>query len=135
MRRPDLIVGGVDNPYLLRWHIFRWRGWQLSLHKICRSDDERALHDHVGDNLSIILRGCYTEMPERRVYGAGNVIFRKAEKAHRLVLDEGKSVWTLWLRWPHRREWGFWCPRGWVPWRQFTSGGKEGVSVIGRGCD
>lgn len=132
--RPDLIIGGTENPYMIRWVLFRFRGWQLALHKICRSDDDRALHDHVGDNLSIILKGRYTEMPDRQVYGAGNVVFRRADKPHRLVLDPGKPVWTLWLRGPHIREWGFHCPKGWVHWTLFTSGGKDGVSTIGRGC-
>jgi hypothetical protein len=119
----------------MRWTLVRFFGWQMALHKICRSDDDRALHDHVGDNLSIVLRGQYTEMPDRQVYGSGNVVFRKAEKPHRLVLNPGEHVWTLWLRWPHRREWGFYCPKGWVHWTKFTSGGREGSSTIGRGCE
>lgn len=124
---------------MLRWHLLRWRGWQLALHKIRRSDDDRALHDHSGDNVSVILKGQYTEMPERQVYGAGNVIFRKAEKAHRLVLDEGKYVWTLWLRWPPRRQWGFYCPRGWRHWKDYVAEADYSqpgsTSTIGRGCD
>ena len=139
MRTPDLIIGPRDNPYMYRWHLLRFRGWQLSLHKIWRSDDDRALHDHSGDNLSIILKGQYTELPDRQVYGAGNVIFRKAEKAHRLVLDEGKPVWTLWLRWPPRREWGFHCPKGWRHWKQFVKtpdySTPGSVSEAGPGCD
>lgn len=117
-----------------RWHLLRFRGWQLALHKIWRSDDDRALHDHVGDNLSIILRGQYTEMPDRQVYGVGNVVFRKAEKPHRLVLDPGKPVWTLWLRWPKRREWGFLCMSGWRHNKEYSAN-TPGNSVVGRGCD
>lgn len=137
MREPDLIIGPEDDPYMLRWHLIRWRGWQLALHKICRSDDDRALHDHVGDNISFILRGQYTEMPDRQVYGVGNVIFRKAEKSHRLVLNAGQSVWTLWLRWPPRRQWGFHCPKGWVHWKEFIGQdyNTTGKSPIGKGCD
>lgn len=140
MLKPDLVIGPEDDPYMLRWHLFRWRGWQLALHKIRRSDDDRALHDHSGDNLSIILRGQYTEMPERRVFGAGNTIFRKAEKPHRLVLNDdsrANPVWTLWFRWPPRRQWGFHCPgRGWVHWREFIGEdyATTGKSPIGRGC-
>ena len=132
MFKPDLYIGGKENPYLIRWVLLRSFGFQLALHKICRSDDDRALHDHVGDNLSIILKGEYTEMPERQVYGAGNVVFRKAEKAHRLVLNDGQTVWTLWLRWPHRREWGFWCPQGWRHWKQFVDPTNTGK--VGPGC-
>lgn len=141
MWQPDLIIGPEDGPYMLRWHLIRWRGWQLALHKICRSDDDRALHDHVGDNVSLILRGRYTELPGEwgrgTVYGAGSVIFRKAETPHRLVLDKGAVAWTLWLRWPPRRQWGFHCPKGWVHWKQFIGEDYHttGKSPIGRGCD
>lgn len=135
MRRPpDLIVGGADNPYLMRWTLWRWRGWQLALHKICRSDDDRALHDHVGDNLSIILKGSYLEVRNEGTFRPKvPLVFRKAETPHRLIID-GEPVWTLWLRWPKRREWGFHCPQGWVNWKNFVTGTNTGVSGIGKGC-
>lgn len=127
-----------------RWHLLRWHGWQLALHKIRRSDDDRALHDHSGDNLSIILKGEYTEILDviygtGQVYGPGNVRFRKAEMPHRLVLNEGQPVWTIWLRWPPRRQWGFHCPRGWRSWKDYVAEAdysKPGsTSTVGKGCD
>jgi hypothetical protein len=46
-RRPDFIIGGADNPYLLRWWIIPRNRWcNVYLHKILRDDDPRALHDH-----------------------------------------------------------------------------------------
>lgn len=159
MREPDLIIGPRDNPYMYRWHLLQWRGWQLALHKIFRSDDDRALHDHRADNLSIILKGWYCELQYERVivpdsnFGSvyKNVVlgrdrrrfwpyFRKAEKLHRLVVHSDKPVWTLWLRWPPRREWGFWCPnKGWIHWKRFTAEqdySKPGsTSTVGPGCD
>lgn len=138
-----------------RWHIFRWRGWQLALHKIFRSDDDRALHDHRADNLSIVLAGHYTELRfahdaypraatekayRARRHGPGTFIFRQGHVPHRLVLELGRPVWTLWLRWPPMREWGFWCPgRGWIHWREFVAESDYSVpgstSTVGRGCD
>lgn len=144
MREPDLIIGPRDNPYMHRWHLLRWRGWQLALHKIWRSDDDRALHDHRADNLSILLKGKYTEIrsigDRGQVYGPCNVIFRKAEQPHRLVLDLGKPVWSIWLRWPSRREWYFHCPgRGLVHWKLFTAEQDYSMpgstSTVGPGCD
>lgn len=127
-----------------RWHLLRWRGWQLALHKIWRSDDDRALHDHRADNLSIILKGEYTEYPGEwghgQVYRAGQWLFRKAETPHRLILNVGQPVWTLWLRWPPRREWYFHCPgKGLVHWKRFTAetdySTPGSTSTVGRGCD
>lgn len=119
MWKPSLVIGPPNRPYMLRWHLFRFRGWQLCLHKICRSDDARALHDHKAKNLSIILKNQYNEIREQgdrgQVYGPGNFIFRQAKDQHRLVLNKGEHVWTLWLRWPPTRRWGFIVPgHGWV---------------------
>lgn len=145
MRAPDLIIGPKDNPYIHRWHLWRWRGWQLSLHKIFRSDDDRALHDHTANNVSFILKGWYSDITGRR--GAYKVkhcrrfslIFRKAETPHRIFVHTAAPVWTLWLRGPPRREWGFHCPQGWRHWKQFVASqdySQPGsVSEAGPGCN
>lgn len=157
MRRPDLIIGPRDNPQTLRWHIFRWRGWQLSLHKWLRSDDDRALHDHSGHNLSIILNGGYWEVVRQRhppyadypqtAYVVDEVhfrwplvpYFRRAEEPHRIALpSDGKPVWSIWLRWPPIREWGFHCPKGWRHWQEYCStrdySAPGSTSEVGPGC-
>lgn len=146
MRTPDLIIGPRDNPQTLRWHIFKWRGRQFALHKWLRSDDDRALHDHSGHNMSFILNGGYVEVlshawESRRAPFRWPLVpyFRRAGVPHRIeLMSDGKPVWSLWLRWPPIREWGFWCPRGWRHWREYTSTRDyyaAGVSEVGRGCD
>lgn len=154
MRKPDLIIGPADNPQTLRWHIFRWRGWQLSLHKWCRSDDDRALHDHSGDSISFILNHGYMERTRIRATWADagikehevtrwcpprRLIFRKAETPHRVIIDLNSApIWSLWLRWPPRRQWGFHCPKGWRHWQDYCAErdyNASGQSTIGKGCD
>lgn len=145
-RKPDLIIGPEDNPQTLRYHIIRWRGFQLSLHKWCRSDSDRALHDHLGDNISILLNGSYREWfshawePARwKMRYPWIPYFRKAETPHRVELHRpwAGPVWTLWFRWPPRREWGFHCPKGWRHWREYIGDRdyyKAGVSTVEQGC-
>lgn len=71
-------------------------------------------------------------------------IFRKATQAHRVELYKTERIgdtqptpiptWSLFFTGPWQRNWGFHCPRGWVPWREYvavTPGGNE----IGKGCD
>lgn len=154
MRSPGLIIGPRDNPQTLRWHIFRWRGWQLSLHKWLRSDDDRALHDHSGDNLSVILtRGYFEVLQDDDTYGNYGLYsrqmaywrrpfvpyFRKAETPHRIALADSRPVWSLWLRWPPRREWGFHCPKGWRHRRDYLNSRGDyysaGTSETGPGCE
>lgn len=160
MRKPDLVIGPRDNPQTLRWHIFVWRGYQLSLHKWLRSDDDRAPHDHKADNISIILNGGFFEVVRHwaradgdkacmlRDLGYADVTyfrwplvpyFRRAETPHRVALpNDGKPVWSLWFRWPPRRRWGYWCPKGWRDADDYNKSAgyyAEGVSEVGRGCD
>lgn len=139
-RAPDVIIGGVDDPYLRRWWLIpRNRFFNVYLHHFMRSDDDRALHDHPWWNLSVLLEGRYVEHTieaggiNRRVKRwAGEWKFRRAAAAHRIELVAG-PCWTLFLTGPTIRSWGFHCPRGWVHWRDFTNP-VDGGSTIGRGC-
>jgi hypothetical protein len=152
MRKPDVIIGGVERPYLQRWWVWPRNRWlNLYLHNFNRDDDDRALHDHPWSSLSILLRGGYYEITagpdgtlERRWRRPGRLVLRlRPSAAHRLELRRdaaGRTVpcWTLFLTGPVVRRWGFLCPRGWVHWRDFTApdpaGGSES-GLIGRGCD
>lgn len=62
---PHQIIGGTDDPYLLRWYVIpRNPLFNVYLHKFLRSDDDRALHDHPWWFVSLILKGGYTEVTE-----------------------------------------------------------------------
>src|ERR1700744_3906355 len=113
MRKPDLIIGSPAHPVYYRWQLFKCRGFQLCLHKWLRSDDDRALHDHSGDNISLILNGGYIEVlpTGRKFRWPLRPYFRRAQDPHRVELLSAEPVWSLWFRWPPRREWGFWCPK------------------------
>ncbi len=141
-RKPDAVIGGHDNPYLLRWYVIpRNRFLNVYLHCFLRSDDDRALHDHPWANLSVLLSGRYAEhtiaaggIHQRRVIEAGAVRLRSSGRfAHRIELIDG-ACWTLFITGPRYRQWGFHCPdQGWIHWKRFTSSVDPGA--IGKGCD
>lgn len=139
-RPPDFVIGGVADPYMLRWWVIpRNRVFNIYLHRFLRSDDDRALHDHPWFNVSLILDGEYTEetiarggVHRRRVFRAGALKSRAPWSAHRVDLHAG-PCWTLFITGPVMRTWGFHCPRGWRPWKLFVDGRDSGS--IGRGCD
>lgn len=61
-REPDFVVGPENDPQMRRWWIVpRNSVCNVYLHQFLRSDDDRALHDHPGDNVSWILSGLYVE--------------------------------------------------------------------------
>lgn len=158
-RRPDFVIGGWENPYMLRWWLTPWSGkfrniadedktlWQrfvsklpgVYLHYIVRSDDDRALHDHPWRNISVLLRGSYIEhtiaaggVHHRTRRNAGDIVMRRARDAHRLEIDCG-PCWSLFITGARVRHWGFHCQQGWVHWRIFTNQ-ADGGATIGRGC-
>jgi hypothetical protein len=138
-RKPDLCIGGESNPYMRRWYVIPRNKWfNIYLHNILRDDDDRALHDHPWCSLSFMLKGAIVEHYQdrrgdyrTRLLKAPRIVYRGSTFAHRLQLGTG-SAWTLFITGRNVRDWGFHCPKGWVHWRDFTSGPKG--ETIGRGC-
>lgn len=157
MRKPDVVIGEADNPYLLRWWIIpRNRFFNIYLHKFLRSDDDRALHDHPWLwNISILLKGNYREYTflsqgytflkstSRFAGSLSGFRFRWGKAPHRVKLITAIDfdhymteipVWTLFITGPVVRDWGFYCPKGWRVWWDFTKA-TEGGNSTGRGCE
>lgn len=140
MRAPDFIIGPGEPDYIRRWFIVPRNIFSnVYLHLMLRDDDDRALHDHPWASRSLILEGGYVEVTPGGVFERmpGDLIERTAEAAHRLILrrDAGGMAIpcvSLFFTGPRERDWGFHCPKGFVPWQEFT-GGKHG-EAIGRGC-
>lgn len=144
--QPHFVIGGHDDPYLLRWFVIpRNHRFNVYVHKFMRSDDDRALHDHPWWFVSIILRGGYIEHTPggQRLRKAPSIAYRKAEHIHRVELftewfdgigEREVPCWTLILTGPKARHWGFWCPKGFVPWEQFVAV-TPGGNTVGRGCE
>lgn len=137
MRAPDFVIGDPQRPYMLRWFVIpRNSLLNVYLHKFLRDDDDRALHDHPWWFLSILLSGTYREViPSGRTRWRRcfSVVLRRATYRHRVELRDGIPCWTLVITGPRIREWGFWCPRGFVHWKVFTRPQDKGQ--VGRGCD
>lgn len=123
LRDPDVVIAPEGAPYIYRWHIVpRNAEANVYFHIQTISDPDRPLHDHPWDNTSVILAGGYDEVLRispnktttlRRV--PGQVVFRPAEMAHRLILPEGVPYsMSLFTTGKHRRDWGFHTKQGWI---------------------
>ena len=135
-REPDFVIGGQDDPYLLRWWLLpRNPLFNVYVHLFLRSDDDRALHDHPwAFNISHLLYGHYLEHTKEGTFlrRAGCWKFRLGGAPHRIELTN-TQVWTLFITGPRVRSWGFLCPQGWIHWRDFTS--RDDKGAVGRGCN
>jgi len=121
-----------------RLYLERW-GWDskwcgIYVHHITATDNGIDLHDHPWAFGSFILWGSYSEIrcPTRQAsqiasssYIRGYRVHRPLwswkwtpmTDAHRIDVLHQPSVWTLVLRGPRLRHWGFYEPRGFVDWR------------------
>lgn len=125
------IVGDDGSLYLRRYFLLKTDRLKIYIHNIERSDDDRGLHCHPWNFVSIILKGRYWEVTPDSIeplpgetaprgakyWGRFSVIKHKAEDAHRLILHD--PVWTLVFLGKKRREWGFYTPKGWVHWKDY----------------
>lgn len=112
--------------YLRRWRLETpW--FSIRLHHWFASDDDRSMHDHPWDFITMPLRGSYVDEtpagPQR--VRAGRIYYRPSTHAHWVHLDRGR-VWTLVLTGPKVRRWGFLVGRKWtIAYRYFYRFGNH----------
>lgn len=111
--------------YLWRLRLVDCRAFGVYLHRFHAPDQDRYLHDHPFSFLSLVLWGWYDE----EVRGSWRRVrwfnWKPAPGAHRVVRISPR-LWTLVVRGPRVREWGFYTPTGWVDWRTFL--GEEAAA-------
>lgn len=161
-RDPNFMVtrdGGVEI-YLKRWWLItRNNYFNIYLHNMLL-DDDPILHDHPYWSLSLTLTDgleeiyrenpdleSYQSIPYSRNIKAGQWVWRGSRFAHQLIVHQ--PAWTIFITGPRVREWGFWCPKGFIPWHKYVAvnqdpsvnyAGKSaqlvgsGNSTKGRGC-
>lgn len=136
--------------YMLRWwRIPRNAFFNIYYHRVLRSDDDRALHDHPWWNFSIVLSGGYFEhrileggVHTKVWHEPGTVRFRRSgDYAHRLELrgyrTSGHEIpaETIFITGPVLRRWGFHHPERWVDayeWDDFCAErGIGGMKMAG----
>lgn len=121
-RTARFIIGG---DYVHRWYLLpKTKLGKAYLHRICRSDYDRHLHDHPGASVSLILSGKYREITENGVFTreAGDIIVRRAREFHRLEVLGGPVV-TLFIMGPSVNNWGFLVDGRKIPHQQYFTEG------------
>lgn len=143
------VIGPDSDPYMIRWRLFECPWFRVFFHRILRDDNDRHLHDHPFNFVSLIVNGGYVEhTPSWHVMGETvsrtvkplSIVRHRATDLHRLSLLRRKvavitnvckgvthvgekeivvSAWTLVFAGRRLREWGFNTERGWISWKDY----------------
>lgn len=118
-RRTIWSCQAARGPLLTRYYLIETRWFAIYLHHLHASDEDRALHDHPWAFWTFLFsRGYYEWTPTGRYWRRRfSLLRRPALWAHRLELL--RPTWTLILRGPYVREWGFHTATGWQPWAAY----------------
>jgi hypothetical protein len=115
-----------NEPYLTRYYLFlkdRDRfPFNVFLHNFHKGDLD-DLHDHPWPFITIIISGGYWEHTPagRHWQGAGSIRYANENSLHRIELEPGVDVWTLFMPGPKRRDWGFLKDQEWVQHEKYLS--------------
>jgi len=130
-----LVIRTADgDPYLTRIILSKTRWGRIFIHAIHRSDQDRELHDHPWQFVSLLLKGPgYLEhQPDGSAirFGPLSINWRlDAAEPHRLELDEKCGPqWTLVFCGRHIRDWGFHVPKAKAVRARITGGPSEYVA-------
>lgn len=141
MLRRRLTLSHDGRPFLDRWGLVHERIGGFYFHHIADADPGMDLHDHPWSFVSVILRGGYDEQvaPIReasllaefaeqwpdtckpgieRSWSRFSIHRMPLHVAHRITSAK-PGTWTLVLRGPTRRKWGFYLSGGWIHWEAY----------------
>jgi len=99
--------------------------FSIRLHHICRPDNDRHLHDHPWDARTFILRGWYVEERangERLARVAGDTFTLNHNDYHKILDISQGGVWTLFVTFKYRGDWGFLVDGVKVPHLDYING-------------
>jgi len=109
--------------YLTRYYIFTSKWVNIAIHKFHISD-YAVHHDHPFNFIAIPLKAGYLEhLPDGMVLDRRpfQPKFRTANEFHWVQLDpERGPVWTLFIYFRRRKDWGFLTGDGWVDHRTYN---------------
>ena len=123
--RKRVIMDRHENqPYLTRYYLFlkdrKWFPFNIFLHNFHKGDLD-DLHDHPWPFITFIIKGGYWEhTPNGRFWrSAGKIRFAGCHSLHRVELEPGVDVWTIFIPGPKLRDWGFLRKGEWVQHEQY----------------
>jgi len=102
------IISKKGELHFRRWGIDAFI-FGLYIHQIYKADEDKHLHDHPWDYISVCLNGSFMEETDNilNIIEPGKFVFRKATNFHKIKEMITPVVTTLFITGPRRRVWGY----------------------------
>jgi hypothetical protein len=110
-----ILRGGYVEERVVKWTDFDYNRSIISepgmkVTKVTIDSYKNFLVDSDNNKLGLI---------EKKIYGVGSIIYRKAKDTHRLEVYS-QPAWTLVFTFKKTRMWGFFTNLGWLPWFKYN---------------
>lgn len=110
-----------------RWN---WIPFAIRVHHILRRDEDEHEHNHPWEARTIILDGWYVEQrndsnPRISLRDVGYTGAIGAKQFHRILDVSRGGVWTLFIMYKFRGEWGFNVKGKFIPYKEYEHKRKE----------
>ena len=96
--------------HFVRWNIFSIGNFSVNIHAIYKADEDKHLHNHPWNFVSIVLKGWYSEKLEgdkTNIRYPRNIVKRKKDAFHKIDSLHSKVIYTLNCMWGKRDDWGY----------------------------
>ena len=114
------IISKKGELHFRRWGINAFI-FGIYIHQIYKADEDKHLHDHPWDYMSLCLKGSFIEEGEKiiTVVKPGSFIARKATRFHKIREMITTSANTLFITGPRRRVWGYDVNDVWIEGKNY----------------
>jgi hypothetical protein len=128
------ILSKEGKVHFRRFRLAETPWFNLYLHEIRRSDEDRHMHDHPWHFKSLILWGKYMERTSLypkfdslvfEQFQPGDVVHHHASDVHKITL-KSPVVWTLVLTSGRKRMWGYRTAKGWIDFKTYRQLKRDG---------
>lgn len=110
------IVSKSGDLHFCRWAILECSWFNIYIHLLCKSDEDKHLHSHPWWFMSMVLLGEYEEqlLTQNEGYDSWKIVkalpfiprFRRTNQYHKIQLDN--PVLSLVITGPKQNWWGYW---------------------------
>lgn len=111
-----------------RWRLISTKYFSVYIHEIFKADEDKHLHDHPWNYISITLTGKFGEFSREsidplslkyNILSSSSIVTRKATTFHKIQILLSNKVTTLFITGKKHRDWGYVVNNKWIQHEEY----------------